>query len=823
MRVLEVSLRKAGYSVTTSGDVDGALELTELTEPDMILSDTRLPGKDGFALVAALKARPKWAEIPLMFLSSDPSVESRMRGLELGVEDYLTKPVYIREILTRVNLVMQRKEREGLSRTSKTRFSGALSDMGLVDLLQTIDVSRKSGTLHLTLHDKSGFVYFQDGRVLDAELGDLSAEAAIYRFLLWNEGEFELDFREVKREDKLGISTQGLLMEGMRRLDEWSRLQEQLPSLQTVFEVNHDELSHRLSEIPDEINEVLRLFDGRRTLAWVLEESVGDDLATLNSINKLYFEGFLLVRETPAPEDTDAQDLLIGALQEPMSEADAEALLPVTGGAASSPGMAAASAEGAVQAPRESGEPMEFAPLQSVPVHGEVPRQAVAVGNHAQESVSDVQAGVKEAVGMPLAAVKLKRISVPTGVPVLSPAATSAEAEPSSPAPTTEENLKTESEVRDLQTDPGEAAPGEDGGDEMARAAKRTQAERVSSERPRAPQPQLAASNVIALPTARAESAPSALSKKQKRKQKREQSAAKPSQPATAQATPAKAGAVTARDAEADADVNEERFFSEPPRTPILPQWHDLEPVEADAATQRQRKRGQLGTLGVLVLGSIAIGGFLFYSKVLMPTPADLPAVPLAIPSPDMLRASPPEVAASPSLGASLASAQAPSEQGSTDPSPVGEQKNSAKTEGSASAEDPEAAFEPLPVAEANPARTVTESDAEGYKTLLERARKQGVRKSAESSYQQALTIHPTGSEALSGLAMLYLNQGKNPQARDRAREAVRADPGNSEGWIVLGAAYTGLGDAASARAAYAKCAALSGGKFVAECRRMVR
>jgi DNA-binding response OmpR family regulator len=320
LRVLEVSLRKAGYSVTTSGDVDGALQLVELTEPDMILADTRLPGRNGFELVAALKARPGWAEIPLVFLSSDPSVESKVRGLEAGVEDYLTKPVYIREILTRVNLVMQRKEREGLSRTSKTRFAGSLSDMGLVDLLQTIDVSRKSGVLKLSSGERRGAVYFLDGRVIDAEFGDLKGEAAIYRFLVWSEGEFELDFRDVRREDRLGgVSTQGLLMEGMRRLDEFSRLQEQLPSMGTVFDVSHDELALRLAEIPDEINEVLRLFDGRRTLAEVLDESHGDDLATLNAIGKLYFEGFLLVRVSPAPEESEEipDDLQIGAIDGP--------------------------------------------------------------------------------------------------------------------------------------------------------------------------------------------------------------------------------------------------------------------------------------------------------------------------------------------------------------------------------------------------------------------------------------------------------------------------------------------------------------------------
>ncbi len=331
LRVLEVSLRKAGYSVTTSGDVDGALQLVELTEPDMILADTRLPGRDGFALVAALKGRSGWADIPLVFLSSDPSVESKVRGLELGVEDYLTKPVYIREILTRVNLVMQRKEREGLSRTSKTRFAGSLSDMGLVDLLQTIDVSRKSGVLKLESGDRRGQVFFHEGRVIDAEFGDLTGEAAIYRFLVWSEGEFELDFRDVKREDRIGVSTQGLLMEGMRRLDEWSRLQEQLPSMGTVFDVSHEELAMRLAEIPDEINDVLRLFDGRKTLAGVLDESRGDDLATLNAISKLYFEGFLVVRESPAPDAEGVpEDLQIGNIDGPYGAGNEEDLLVPT-------------------------------------------------------------------------------------------------------------------------------------------------------------------------------------------------------------------------------------------------------------------------------------------------------------------------------------------------------------------------------------------------------------------------------------------------------------------------------------------------------------
>jgi Flp pilus assembly protein TadD len=106
---------------------------------------------------------------------------------------------------------------------------------------------------------------------------------------------------------------------------------------------------------------------------------------------------------------------------------------------------------------------------------------------------------------------------------------------------------------------------------------------------------------------------------------------------------------------------------------------------------------------------------------------------------------------------------------------------------------------------------------------LLAQARKQGVRRSAEASYLQALAIRPRAAEALSGLSMLYLNQGKNGPARDRAKEALRSDPTSSEAWIVLGAALSGLGDTQGAREAYSKCAAQGTGKYVGECRRMLR
>jgi len=307
VRVLEVSLKKAGYSVTTATDGADALSKIEFSIPDLILSDTRLPRLDGYELVRRLKEHAEFAQLPVVFLTSQKSIEDKIRGLELGVEDYLTKPIFVRELIARVNLLLARRTQEkmvtSMPTSRRTRLSGSLEDMGVVDLLQTFEVSRKSGIARISDNRREARVFFRDGKVVDAELGQLRGEEAVYRALIWISGSFEVEFCPVSNEDIIPTSTQGLLMEGMRRVDEWGRLLEQLPSLKTIFEVDHEQLVERLNEIPDELNGILRLFDGKRTLIDVVDESPFEDLSTLSTITKLFFEGLLVVGQAAADED----------------------------------------------------------------------------------------------------------------------------------------------------------------------------------------------------------------------------------------------------------------------------------------------------------------------------------------------------------------------------------------------------------------------------------------------------------------------------------------------------------------------------------------
>jgi CheY-like chemotaxis protein len=323
LRVMEVSLKKAGFSVTTAVHGRDALEKCEISPPDLILSDTKMPEMDGFELCRRLKTDDRFRATPFIFLTGQKSVEFKVKGLELGVEDYLTKPIYIKEIVTRVKILLQKKEKERLEKKDlRASFAGNLSDMGVVDLVQTLEMGKKSGALHVK--NKKGVeavCYFKDGRILDCELPNkVAGETAFYRLLNWQEGEFAIEFKPIEREEKIALSTQGLLMEGMRRIDEWGRIVEQLPALDRIFEIDYTLLRDRLAEIPDDVNALLRLFDGKRTLEQVIDEADYDDLAAAGVVSKLYFEGIIKEDLASPADDLAAAERARGEPQAPEAE-----------------------------------------------------------------------------------------------------------------------------------------------------------------------------------------------------------------------------------------------------------------------------------------------------------------------------------------------------------------------------------------------------------------------------------------------------------------------------------------------------------------------
>ncbi len=405
LRVMEVSLRKAGFSVTTAVNGLDGLEKVRISPPELILSDTKMPEMDGFEFCRALKQDAKLAAIPFIFLTAQKSIDYKVKGLELGVDDYLTKPIYIKEIVTRIKILLEKKEKEQLEkRDPRSKFAGDLSDMGVVDLIQTIEIGRKSGKIKFTRDDgQVGYVYFKNGKVIDAEVGSLTGERAVYRLLVWNGGTFEIEFGPVERPDVIELSSQGLLMEGMRRVDEWGRLLEQLPPLDTHFAVDPKELADRLAEIPDEVNGILKLFDGERTLIQVIDQSEMGDLEAMNFISKLYFEGLIFdvsVREPSA--GTSAAEAEAASAASDLNDRDRDELVDFLGSSLDGGTDAAGQDDDSVLAgegPVPQGLHAVSAPLPPAPEPPSVPAPLPAAAAPSAASSSSPTTSPAAAVG----------------------------------------------------------------------------------------------------------------------------------------------------------------------------------------------------------------------------------------------------------------------------------------------------------------------------------------------------------------------------------------------------------------------------------------
>ncbi len=112
--VLRDYLKQGGYEVLSARDGQTALTLVRHERPDLIILDLMLPnGMDGLDVCRHLRQDPAFAEIPIIMLTARVEETDRLIGLELGADDYVTKPFSPREVVARVRTVLRRAKREG--------------------------------------------------------------------------------------------------------------------------------------------------------------------------------------------------------------------------------------------------------------------------------------------------------------------------------------------------------------------------------------------------------------------------------------------------------------------------------------------------------------------------------------------------------------------------------------------------------------------------------------------------------------------------------------------------------------------------------------
>ena len=294
---LRKSLVNSGYEVKIVDNGSTALTLCREFRPHLLCADHDLAKIDGHHLFRELKSQLATKYIAFVLMSKHRSVDERVHSIDLGVDDYISVPFDLEEILMRFEIILREIETfEAIPKNTSKGFAGKLSDLNLIELLQTLEVGQKSAIIKLQSHDAEGVVFLKKGEVLDASLKGLTSKDAIIRMFTWYGGTFRVDLRDVDQEKTFEESTSDLVNEGFAYVETWNKIKEQIPSLQTTV----GPAPKKNGNLSPEEKSIMGLIKDTRKLVDLIEQSDFDDLTALKIVTNLYKKNLII--EVPLGE-----------------------------------------------------------------------------------------------------------------------------------------------------------------------------------------------------------------------------------------------------------------------------------------------------------------------------------------------------------------------------------------------------------------------------------------------------------------------------------------------------------------------------------------
>src|SRR6185437_3017313 len=211
--------------ITTAADGADALLKAVDDVPDLLVSDYRMPGMDGRQLVEKLRGRKKTSAISVILLATKSDISEKLAIQDHTADEFVEKPFFLREATQRIKRLIDKIALEKMSKSSSSDgiVRGSLAQMNVIDLVQSLEMGRKSCLLTLTKDGDKCEMYFAEGQVSHAAYGSLTGDAAVFKVLQWTGGSFQINFEGKTKQQSTTLNTQGLLMEGLSLLDESRR------------------------------------------------------------------------------------------------------------------------------------------------------------------------------------------------------------------------------------------------------------------------------------------------------------------------------------------------------------------------------------------------------------------------------------------------------------------------------------------------------------------------------------------------------------------------------------------------------------------------
>jgi DNA-binding response OmpR family regulator len=162
--LVSINLKKSGYKVREFEDADNLLRSIAKSMPDLIILDIMMPGTDGLQACKIIKSNDKTSHIPIIMLTAKADESDKIVGLELGADDYITKPFSPRELVARVKAVL-RRGKSGGGEKSLIKAGAILIDIGKHE----VTVKDKKIELTATEFKILEILALKKGRVLSRE------------------------------------------------------------------------------------------------------------------------------------------------------------------------------------------------------------------------------------------------------------------------------------------------------------------------------------------------------------------------------------------------------------------------------------------------------------------------------------------------------------------------------------------------------------------------------------------------------------------------------------------------------------------------------
>jgi response regulator RpfG family c-di-GMP phosphodiesterase len=223
--VLELRLVEQGHEVVLCRTAEQAYKRFQQGDIDAVITEVDLTPHDGFTLVEYIRKSRAGADLPVFFLTRRADRASVDRGFQLGAVDYIIKPAAPDVVVAKARNVLSKAVRQRGARG----VSGSMREMPLPDVLQVLSRTRKTGLLKVSSGGYVGEIQFGNGSIYNATYRHLRGENAVYSLLALADGEFALDPGFSPTSRAIQASTEQLLLEGMRRMDESA--QPELPDI----------------------------------------------------------------------------------------------------------------------------------------------------------------------------------------------------------------------------------------------------------------------------------------------------------------------------------------------------------------------------------------------------------------------------------------------------------------------------------------------------------------------------------------------------------------------------------------------------------------